>query len=94
MKSNRIVIREIQFTEKSALLSEDGNKYFFKVDPSANKLEVKDAVETLYKVKVASVNTMRYSGKFVKQRTASAGKRRDWKRAVVTLKEGHSIEAA
>ena len=94
MKSNRIVIQEIQFTEKAALLSEHGNKYFFKVDPLANKLEVKDAVEAIYKVKVATVNTMRYTGKFVRQRTASAGKRGDWKRAVVTLKEGHSIEAA
>ncbi len=94
MKSNRIVVREIQFTEKSALLSEDGNKYFFAVDPTANKLEVKDAIEQLYKVKVAGVNTMRYTGKMTRQRTATPGRRSDWKRAVVTLQEGYTIDAA
>lgn len=94
MKSNRIVIREIQFTEKSALLSEVGSKYFFEVEPSANKLEVKDAIERLYKVKVASVNTMRYTGKMTRKRTATPGRRSDWKRAVVTLKEGFTIDAA
>ncbi|MFT5239802.1 MAG: large subunit ribosomal protein L23 [Candidatus Promineifilaceae bacterium] len=94
MKSNRIVIQEIQFTEKSAVLSEDGNKYFFKVEPSANKVEIRAAVEQLYKVKVAAVNTMRCRGKMTRKRTATPGRTSDWKRAVVTLQEGHVIDAA
>lgn len=92
MKNQGVIIRRIQLTEKAAALSEKQNKYFFEVTPSSNKQAVKRAVEDLYKVKVAGVNTMRYLGKSRRERTAQAGKRSDWKRAVVTLQAGDKID--
>lgn len=92
MKNQGVVIRRIQLTEKAAVLSEKQNKYFFEVTPSATKGAVKRAVEDLYKVGVTDVNTMRYLGKSRRERTPQAGKRSDWKRAVVTLKSGDKID--
>lgn len=92
MKQGDAIVRKIQLTEKSTTLSVAQRKYFFEVAPTANKLEIKKAVEDLYKVKVAGVNTMRYDGKARRQRTAHAGFRSDWKRAVVTLAEGQTID--
>ncbi len=67
------------------------NKYVFEVDPHANKHQIRDAVEALYDVKVQSVNSMRMTGK--KRRVGGrTGQTKDWKKAVVTLKEGHAIE--
>jgi large subunit ribosomal protein L23 len=86
------VILRIQLTEKGTALSAKRNQYFFKVAPWANKMEIRRAVETLFKVSVASVNTMRYLGKKKRERTMTYGKRADWKRAVVTLKEGSKID--
>lgn len=77
-------------TEKSTLLSEDGKVVFF-VPLDANKKEIADAVETLFKVKVTAVNTIRVHGK-TKRFRGIAGKRNDQKKAVVTLAEGHSID--
>jgi len=79
--------------EKSSGMA-DGNKYFFNVARDANKIEIKSAVEKLFGVKVAGVNTMNYSGKKKRMRTARYGKRSDWKRAVVTLAEGSKIDLA
>jgi large subunit ribosomal protein L23 len=92
MKHADSIIKGIQLTEKGTVQSEQNNKYFFKVAPSANKMEIKHAVETLFNVSVASVNTMRYAGKKKRERTAHFGKRSDWKRAVVSLKEGSKID--
>ena len=94
MKNTGAVIRRIELTEKASSLSDSQGKYFFEVNPSANKLEIKRAVEQIFKVAVASVNTMRYLGKKKRERTAQYGQRPDWKRAVVTLKEGNRIELA
>jgi large subunit ribosomal protein L23 len=93
MKHAGAIIKSIQITEKGTAQHEQG-KYFFKVDPAANKLEIKKAVEELYKVPVARVNTMRYRGKLKRERTVQYGRRPEWKRAVVTLKEGNKIEMA
>jgi len=87
------VIRKIQVTEKSTGLQSQ-NKYIFEVHPGANKIDVRRAVEELFKVSVTDVNTMNYSGKRKRERTVRYGKRSDWKRAVVTLKDGDSIEMA
>lgn len=92
MKKPGIIIEKLQLTEKATNLAETQNKYFFRVAPTANKLEIKRAVEDIFKVSVASVNTMRYRGKKKRERTWRYGQKSDWKRAVVTLKEGSKID--
>ncbi len=92
MKHGGHIVRGIMVTEKSAMLAETQNKYFFRVSPTANKIEIKEAVEQGFGVKVKAVNTARYSGKRKRERTVRYGKRSDWKRAVVTLKEGSKID--
>ena len=77
-------------TEKSTLLSEDGKVVFF-VPLTANKKEIAEAVEQLFKVKVTAVNTIKVHGK-TKRFRGIHGKRNDQKKAVVTLAEGHSID--
>ena len=79
-------------TEKSTLLKEKGNVLAFRIDPGANKVQVRQAVEALFKVKVASVRTENMHGKF-KRVGRYAGRRSDWKKAYVTLKAGEkSVE--
>jgi large subunit ribosomal protein L23 len=91
MNHPRQMIRRIQITEKAAVRGEQSNQYFFEVAPTVNKLEIRKAVETLYGVKVAAVNTMRYAGKKRRLRKGYS-QRPDWKRAVVTLKPGSKID--
>ncbi len=84
------VIKKPLLTEKSTLAKEQ-NKYCFEVSPEATKMDVRGAVEKLFSVKVADVRTMQYAGK--KRRLGrNVGRRRHWKKAIVTLKEGNSIE--
>ena len=92
MKEAKSIILELQITEKGTALSERDNKYVFRVARAANKIEIKRAIESLFSVSVTSVNTMNYSGKRKRERTVRYGKRADWKRAVVTLKEGSKID--
>ncbi len=92
MKSANDIIRTLQVTEKGTRLGGAENKYFFLVAPSANKVEIKRAVETLFKVSVVQVNTMNYRGKLKRQRTVHFGRTPAWKRAVVTLKAGDKID--
>ena len=80
-----IILRPI-VSEKSCNLIDEG-KYTFEVDPRSNKTEIKQAVESIFKVKVSSVNTMNRVGKERKTRFG-LGKRKDTKRAIVTLKSG------
>ena len=91
MNEDRI-LETIQLTEKGTGLREKYNQYLFKVHPAANKIEIKRAVESQFKVQVARVNVMNYRGKLRRERTAQFGRRPNWKRAVVTLKEGNSID--
>ncbi len=79
-------------TEKSTILSEN-NQVVFEVLPSATKTEIKDAVENLFKVTVTSVNTMKQKGK-TKRFRGIQGKRKTIKKAVVTLKDGDTIDIA
>ena len=90
MKSVRDVILRPIVSEKSYSGLEN-NSYTFLVDPRANKTEIKEAVQTIWSVRVTSVNTLRRRGK-VKRNRYTLGKRPDEKRAVVTLAEGDSIE--
>ena len=79
-------------TEKSTILSEN-NQVVFEVAIDANKTEIKDAIENLFKVKVTAVNTIRVKGK-TKRFRGIPGRRKDIKKAVVTLKDGDSIDIA
>lgn len=90
MKDPYQVVKHLLRTEKSTVL-EAYNKYLFSVDPRTNKIEIKKAVEEIYKVKVKSVNTMKVRGKMRRVRY-QPGKTSSWKKAIVTLKEGHKIE--
>lgn len=89
MEACDILIRPI-VTEKSTALMEQG-KYTFRVPLAATKIQIRQAVEQIFKVKVQAVNTMRYEGK-LKRMGRTQGRRSDWKKAVVTLKPGEAIE--
>ncbi len=87
MNANQVIRRPL-VTEKSTMLRESGaNVIAFEVDPSANKIEVKRAVEELFKVKVEDVRLFNVRGK-MKRMGRFAGRRRDWRKAYVRLKEG------
>lgn len=78
-------------TEKSTVLQDIRNQYTFRVAPHANKSEIRKAVETLFEVQVASVNVMNMPGKH-RRILGRPGHTGPWKKAVVTLREGHSID--
>ena len=91
MKNAFEVIIAPVLTEKTTALIQE-KKYTFRVAPGAGKIEIAQAVEELFKVKVADVNIMNYLGKTKRSgRTGKIGRRPNWKRAVITLAEG-SIE--
>ena len=82
-------------TEKMTAITEKTNRFGFIVRPEANKLEIKKEVEALYNVTVVEVNTMRYAGKNKSRYTRSGiinGRTNAFKKAIVTLKEGDSID--
>ncbi len=84
------ILRAPVITEKSTLAGEN-NQVVFRVPLEATKPQVKEAVETLFKVQVKAVNTLRHKGK-IKRFRGLVGKRSDTKKAIVTLAEGHSID--
>ena len=85
------VIKEPRITEKANLQKEGFNHLSFKVHPKANKIEIRRAVETLFKTKVVTVKTMNVRGK--RRRIGrNTGRKPDWKKAVVTLAPGESVE--
>ena len=86
------LIQTVQLTEKASLLSEKLNKYVFRVNPRANKIQIKHAIELLFKKKVVDVNTCNYAGKKKRERRADFGRKAHWKKAIVTLKEGEKID--
>ena len=89
MEARDIIIRPL-ITEKSTTLMAEG-KYVFEVAKSANKIEIAKAISQIFKVKVASVNTINVEGK-VKRMGRSVGKRSDYKKAIVKLAAGETIE--
>ena len=91
MKDARSIIRKVLITEKSTILRETRNQYFFEVARDANKIEIKLAIETIFSVKVDDIRTMQLRGK-VKRQGRWVGKRNDWKKAIVTLKPDQKIE--
>jgi large subunit ribosomal protein L23 len=78
-------------TEKTTIQKERHNQVSFEVNPRANRVEIKKAIEKIFNVRVAGVQTMHVKGK-VKQRGRIIGKRKDWKKAVVTLMPGERID--
>jgi large subunit ribosomal protein L23 len=80
------VIKTVRLTEKGTRQGEKLNQYTVKADPRANKAEIRQAVQELFKV-----NTLNVHGKLRRQRTPQAGKAPDWKKAIVTLKAGDKI---
>jgi len=91
MKGPQDVIRAPLISEKGSLLTENAQQVLFKVRPEANKIEVKHAIETLFKVKVVKVRMARYLGK-IRRVGKHMGRRPEWKKAYVTLKEGDKID--
>jgi len=90
MKPYYQLIKGPIITEKTHSLKEAANKLTLKVDVKANKIEIRKAIETLFKVKVLAVNTIQMMGK-KKKLGKSEGKRPDWKKAIVTLAPGEKI---
>ncbi|MEA1970363.1 MAG: 50S ribosomal protein L23 [Thermodesulfobacteriota bacterium] len=85
------VIRRPLVTEKSTIARDEENKHLFEVDRRATKIEIRNAVEKIFKVRVVNVHTMNMAGK-KKRMGRVGGRRRNWKKAVITLAPGGSIE--
>jgi large subunit ribosomal protein L23 len=85
------IIKTVRLTEKGTRQSEKYNQYTIVADPRANKTQIRQAVQELFKVKVARVNTLNVRGKDRRKRTLQAGQTNHWKKAIVTLKEGDKI---
>lgn len=90
MKNAREIIITPLITEKSTGQSTHYNSYTFKVSLNANKIEIKKAIEKVFSVNVLAVNTVKQRGK-VKRMGRYSGRRPDWKKAIVTLKQGDTI---
>jgi large subunit ribosomal protein L23 len=85
------IIKTVRLTEKGTRQGENYNQYTIVADPRANKTQIRQAVQDLFKVKVTKINTLNVRGKFRRQRTTQAGQAPNWKKAIVTLKEGDKI---
>ncbi len=92
MKQNEYhILRRPLVTEKNIKLKEAENKIFFEVSTQANRIEIKKAVEKVFKVKVKKVNILNQQGKQVRFKN-QPGKQKDWKKAIVTLHEGEQVD--
>ncbi|HHX39033.1 MAG TPA: 50S ribosomal protein L23 [Armatimonadetes bacterium] len=92
MKNPYTIIQSPVVTERSVSATEDG-KYTFRVNPDANKIEIREAIEQIYpNVHVVKVNTVSVRGKSYRLGRVKRGKRPDWKKAIVTLRPGEKIE--
>jgi large subunit ribosomal protein L23 len=85
------IIKTVRLTEKGTRQGEKYNQYTVVADPRANKTQIRQAVQELFKVKVTRVNTLNVRGKERRRRTIQAGQAPSWKKAIVTLKDGDKI---
>ncbi|WP_093882144.1 50S ribosomal protein L23 [Syntrophus gentianae] len=85
------ILKRMLVTEKSTIEKDEKNKYYFEVDSRANKIEIRKAAEKLLKVVVDDVHVINIKGK-KKRMGRTMGKRKDWKKAVITLSPGNSID--
>lgn len=95
MKNSEIILIKPLLTEKMLRLQEEAHKYAFQVARKANKIEIKKAVENKFDVQVENVHTIVVKGKSKRMNTRrglTRGKRSSWKKAIVTLREGQSID--
>lgn len=93
MKDPYQIIKYPLITEKSTILREDKNKYTFRVDKRANKIEIKRAIEAIFpNIEVLSVNTINVRGKPTRSRYNKRGRGPDWKKAIATLRPDDTIE--
>ena len=90
MSNPRTIVHEPVITEKATFMRE-ANKYAFRVDPKANKIQIRQAIESIFDVKVESVRTVKVPSK-PKRQGLYQGRRAGWKKAYVTLQAGDSIE--
>ena len=89
------VLKKPLLTEKISQLTEKLNRYAFIVDPRANKIQIKGAIETMYGINIVAVNTMRYVGKLKSRNTkagAISGRAAKYKKAIITVKDGETID--
>jgi len=89
------ILKKPLLTEKVAQLTEKLNRYTFKVDHRANKIQIKQAIEKMYGVNITAVNTMKYVGKLKSRNTkagAVSGRAATYKKAIITLKDGETID--
>lgn len=89
------ILKNPILTEKVSVLTEKLNRYAFKVDAKANKIQIKSAVEAMFNVQVDAVNTMIYAGKIKSRNTKTgfvSGKEAKYKKAIITLKQGEIID--
>jgi len=89
------ILKKPLLTEKVSLLTDKLNRYAFIVDPKANKIQIKDAIKAMYGIEVVAVNTMRYVGKLKSRNTKAgpvSGRAAKYKKAIVTLKDGETID--
>jgi large subunit ribosomal protein L23 len=91
MQVETIIKRPLMLTEKGNLLRESQNQYLFEVDRRANKIQIREAVERLFNVKVTDVHTMIVRGRMRRMGRGYA-KTKNWKKAIVSVKEGDTIE--
>jgi large subunit ribosomal protein L23 len=85
------IIKTVRLTEKGTRQGEKYNQYTVMADRRANKSQIRQAVQDLFKVNVTKINTLNVRGKYRRQRTTQAGQAPDWKKAIVTLKSGQKI---
>jgi large subunit ribosomal protein L23 len=86
------IIKTVRLTEKGTRQAEKYNQYTVVADRRATKIQIRKAVEELFKVKVTACNTLNVRGKLRRQRTKQEGRTSDWKKAIVTLKDGDKIQ--
>lgn len=92
MKDIYQVIKNVRLSEKASLLQEQNNEVVFEVDRKANKLEIKHAVESIFDKKVVNVRTLNCDGKVRRKRRADQGRTASYKKAVVRLADGQSLD--
>ena len=92
MKDIYQVIKQVRLSEKATMLQETNNEVVLEVDRRANKHEIKQAVEQLFEKSVVAVRTANYDDKLRRKRRADQGQTKSWKKAIVRLKEGESLD--
>ena len=85
------IIKTVRVTEQGTRQADKLNQYTVVADPRSNKVQIRQAVQELFKVKVTRVNTLNVRGKLRRKRTAQEGRTNTWKKAIVTLKDGDKI---